>query len=426
MTGSLGATDLAGKRLNDFELLSEIGRGATGVVYLARQVSLNRKVAVKVLAPDGCSSTKQQKGFRREALAASRLRHPNIVAILKYGEARGLRYIAMEYFEGRSLREHIRDMHEQSSARSDSETPSGMDPTLAAKTVLGIARALEHCHDCGVIHRDIKPQNVLLDSLGDPRLVDFGLAKHVDLESVSRNGDIAGTPHYMSPEQAQGLGSKVDHRTDIYSAGVVLYEMLTLEKPFDGSNVPAVLYGITHERPRSILRLSPTTPKPLAAICTKAMSRRSDDRYQTASDFSLDLQHFLSDKPVLAPAPSLWRRAYESVSSLHPRAAAVLVVLLLAEFINMNSPRTLERAPSRVDLPLERSVEAGIAPLPTSPTNRHAHERSPGAPPILSTESNEMLNTILDAMPWPGLPRTEAQPCPALPWPGGSHMNHER
>ncbi len=332
------AASLDGVQLGDFQILETIGRGAMGVVYLARQARLGRNVAVKVLAQHLCSSPERQERFRREALAASRLRHPNIVTIIAFGEDKGLRYIAMEYVAGKSLLEVLR------------HDPQGsIDPVAAARIILGIARALEHCHELGIIHRDIKPHNVLLDDRGEPRLVDFGLAKDIDLDSISQAGSIAGTPHYMSPEQAQALGSEIDHRTDIYSAGAVLYELLTGHRPFEAANSPAVLYRITHEKPRSIAEFAPKVPKALTAICMKAMGRRPENRYPSARALAQDLERFLAGERVRAPRPTLVRQAYESVFYGHPKAAAIAAVVLftLVVFLTPRAPAVL--AASRGD-----------------------------------------------------------------------------
>jgi len=327
------AASLDGTRIGDFELLEEIGRGAMGVVYLARQMSLKRKVAVKILARHLLDSPERQERFRREALAASRLRHPNIVTIIAFGDQGRVPYIAMEYVAGKSLRESLGEIRKGDPGPPAPGRSEGFRPASAARVVLGIARALEHCHGLGIIHRDIKPHNILLDEHGEPRLVDFGLAKDLDLETISQEGSVAGTPHYMSPEQAQALGTEVDHRTDIYSTGAVLYELLTLHKPFEGPNSPAILHSIVHERPKSIAVFAPGVPRALAAICMKAMSRRPESRYPVAREMVLDLERFLAGERVRAPRPSLLRQSYEFVFHAHSRAAATLAVVLFAALV---------------------------------------------------------------------------------------------
>ena len=342
LRGALPHADanLQGVRLGDFELVREIGRGAMGVVYLARQLSLDRKVAVKILAPQLCASAERKERFRREALAASRLLHPNIVSIIAFDEHASLRYLAMEYVAGRSLQECITELRE---ARRDGRLPAPetqrlSQPEAAARILLGVARALEHCHAFGIIHRDVKPHNILIDHRGEPRLVDFGLAKDLDLESLSHSGTLTGTPHYMSPEQAQALDDEIDHRTDVYSAGAVLYELLTLERPFDGPNSPAVLYNITHEEARPIVALAPDVPAGLQGICRKAMSKSTADRYRTAGELASDLERFLKGARVKAPPPSAVRRGYDYVFHRHARAAATAAVALFAVFVLLYPP----------------------------------------------------------------------------------------
>jgi serine/threonine protein kinase len=361
-------TTLIGARLDDFELIEEIGRGAMGVVYLGRQVSLDRRVAVKVLAPHLSGSPERQERFRREALAASRLRHPNIVTILSFGEQRGLRYIAMELVEGKSLRDVLAQSQPAQPPRPplrkegrvlDAEAPAvrtAMTPAAASKIILGVARALEHCHGLGIIHRDIKPHNILIDGRGESRLVDFGLAKDLDLDSISQEGSLTGTPHYMSPEQARAQGSEVDHRTDIYSAGAVLYELLTLRRPFEGANSPAVLYSITHEKPRSIAEFAPGVPGSLSAICMKAMSRLPERRYQSAREFAQDLERFTIGERVRAPRPHLWRRAYDYVFYQHPKLAGAAAVVLFAALV-MLTPRPAVVSAAGMDPEMQRLIE---------------------------------------------------------------------
>lgn len=365
----LATDDLQGTRLGDFELTKEIGRGAMGVVYLARQLSLGRKAAVKVLASHLCLSLERQERFRREAKAASRLRHPNVVSIIAFGEQDGLSYMAMEYVAGQSLREVIGDVRQ--ARQQGAELPPGnrdvTSATHAARIILGVTRALEHCHGLGIIHRDVKPHNILLDHQGEPRLVDFGLAKDVDLDSLSAAGSLTGTPHYMSPEQAQALGNEIDHRTDIYSVGAVLYELLTLERPFEGPNSPAVLYCVTHEKPRAIAELNPRVPPALAAICAKAMSKRQDERYQAAADLALDLERFLHGERVRAPRPSLVRRGYEYVFHRQPwiAASAAVVGFALVVLLSPRQETAIAAAPMQANsagIEQEEAIDASLSP----------------------------------------------------------------
>ena len=223
-----GSEEMSGKTLGDFHLLREIGRGGMGVVYEAEQMSLHRKVALKVLPSHLSFSKEAMLKFRREAEAGSRQSHPGIVTVHAVGECEGVHYIAQELIEGsRSLADSLEEL------RKEGDQPQGYFRE-AAQLIAEVADALQHAHDSGVIHRDVKPSNILLAKEGKPKVTDFGLAKVEDALALSRTGDFAGTPYYMSPEQVASRRTGVDHRTDIFSLGVTFYEMLTLKRPFEG------------------------------------------------------------------------------------------------------------------------------------------------------------------------------------------------
>ena len=265
--------------LGDFKIERELGRGGMGIVYLATQKSLGRSVVIKVLRPEMGLSDLQVERFKREATAAAKLRHRGVATIQAVGEENGVHYFAMDYIEGRSLDVILAE------ARDD---PSHVDPERWAKIAMEIAEALQYAHQQGVIHRDVKPHNVLVDSEGEPYLIDFGLAKIEELSSLSRSGDIAGTPYYMSPEQALAKRVRVDHRTDIFSLGVVLFEMLAGRRPFDGETQQDILFGITFKDPPSLRELNPKVSRALEAICFKALEKNPQDRYASARDLALD------------------------------------------------------------------------------------------------------------------------------------------
>jgi len=233
----------SGKVLGDFRIIREIGRGGMGVVYEAEQISLNRKVALKVLPPHLSFSEegfeKAVVKFRREAEAAGRQSHPGIVAIYAVGEHKGVHYIAQELVEGgKTLADFLFEFRQKPELSSSYYRE-------VAELFAEIADAFQHAHDSGVAHRDVKPSNILLTPRGTPKVTDFGLAKVEDALALSRTGDFAGTPFYMSPEQAMSKRIGIDHRTDIFSLGATFYEALTFTRAFDGDTSQQVLEKIT-------------------------------------------------------------------------------------------------------------------------------------------------------------------------------------
>ena len=296
------AEDLAGKRLGDFEIEEEIGRGGMGVVYRAHQTGLGRKVAVKILGARVREDPMAVERFKREALAASRLVHAHIVPILAFGQDHGLLYYAMHYVDGWSMRL----LMDQPSV---GDGPDLSDPRRCAKVMRDVAGALAYSHEQGVLHRDIKPHNILIDRRQHtPSVIDFGLAKVLDLEAISKTGQSPGTPLYMSPEQVRATTQPIDRRTDVYSAGAVLYELLTGRPPFCGETIEEILFRITHDRPVAPRQLRPELPKDLETITLKALQRERVDRYECADDLCDDLDRFLQGSAIVARPPGIWRR----------------------------------------------------------------------------------------------------------------------
>ena len=284
------------EQLGDFHLLKEIGRGGNGVVYLARQESLGRMVAVKILWPAMRFSRHQMERFRREAIATAKLQHPGIVQVHMVGEDRDFPYLVMDYVDGESLSHRLLNgwLGESGEARF----------RKAAELAMHVAEALHHAHERGVIHRDVKPPNILIGGDGKPRVVDFGLAKDRADISITRTGQIEGTPNYMSPEQVKAVRAEVDHRTDVYSLGVVLYELITGQRPFEATSAEQIFHNITAHIPPRARKVDGRVPRDLETICHKAMEKKPGDRYATASALSLDLRRFLERKPILASPPS--------------------------------------------------------------------------------------------------------------------------
>jgi serine/threonine protein kinase/Flp pilus assembly protein TadD len=354
--------------LGDFRILREIGRGGMGVVYEAEQISLARRVALKVLPFAAVLDPRQLQRFKGEAQAAAQLHHTNIVPVYFVGSERGVHYYAMQLIEGQPLAGVIAELRRAAAAadlRTSSPTegcatceavptrrdqdgdptgpappvdpgPAGGDASPVAtlfadfsagsrayfRTVAGLgiqaAEALEHAHQLGVVHRDIKPANLLVDVRGHLWVTDFGLAQVRGDPALTSTGDLVGTLRYMSPEQALGKRLGVDHRTDIYSLGVTLYELLTLRPPFGANERQVLGHQITVEEPRPPRRLNRRTPPELEVIVLKAMGKSPDDRYATAQELADDLRRFLENRPIKARRPSpaqrlrIWSRRHRA------------------------------------------------------------------------------------------------------------------
>ncbi|MCC6408032.1 MAG: SUMF1/EgtB/PvdO family nonheme iron enzyme [Planctomycetes bacterium] len=336
-----------GERIGDYELIRELGHGSMGVVYLARQLSLDRRVAVKLLQPLSLFSVHQVERFRREAKSAARLNHPGIVQVHAVGEERGLRFFVMEYVPGRTLHEELESLRKR---HADGAPPGSTDQLgtrdgrpyveQAATIAALLADALEHAHQNGVIHRDVKPHNVLMTEDGSPMLADFGLAKDLVDQSLSRDGDIAGTPSYMSPEQALADRERIDKRTDVFSLGVVLYEMLSLSRPFAGKSSHEVMQRIVTFDPPPLETQNPRVPAELAVICRKAMEKRREDRYSSAAELAADLRRFLAGEPIHARPPTMaqsarrWVRRHRVLSTSLAVGVAALTLGIVAERVN--------------------------------------------------------------------------------------------
>jgi serine/threonine-protein kinase len=257
-----------------YEILDKIGEGAMGVVYRARDATLGRVVALKMLSADLGSDDELNQRFHREAEAIGRLNHPNIVTVYDLGDAEGHLYMAMELLEGDDLRALIERQWDISLADK-------------ARILAQICEGLAYAHSRGVVHRDVKPANILVTSTGRVKILDFGLARVATRETITRRGVILGTPDYMSPEQA--MGKPLDHRTDIFSAGAVFYEFLTLQKPFRGKTLHGVLYQIISEDPDAVLTLNPELPARLAVVVHRMLRKDPEDRYQSLEETGREL-----------------------------------------------------------------------------------------------------------------------------------------
>jgi serine/threonine-protein kinase len=271
-------SDLTGRTLGDFQILRRLGQGGMGQVYLAEQISLKRKVALKLLRADLAARPVSLQRFKAEAEAVARATHANIVQVYFIGEDNGLHYMALEYVEGKNLREYLEK--------------KGTPEVLVALSIMRqVASALQRAAELGIIHRDIKPENILLTRKGEVKVADFGLSRVFDESqpalNLTQSGVVMGTPLYMSPEQVEG--KTVDPRSDIYAFGVTCYHLLAGEPPFRGNSPFEVAVQHVQKEPRPLAEFRPDLPPELCAIVRKMMAKRPEDRYQTGRDIVRDL-----------------------------------------------------------------------------------------------------------------------------------------
>jgi len=316
--------------LGDFHLGREIGRGGIGVVYEAIQISLGRRVAVKVLPPTAMLDPRQLRRFEIEAQAAAALQHPNIVPVFAYGCEREVPYFAMRLIEGRNLAEIARERRERDN--------QGLPPREVAELGRQAAEALDYAHRNEVLHRDIKPSNLLVDADHRLWIADFGLARVRGDSDLTATGDLIGTMRYLSPEQARGSHrGAVDGRTDVYALGATLYELLSLRQVFEGDDRAELLRRIAAEEPVAPRRLDPAIPLDLETIVLKALAKDPAERYATAGELAGDLTRFLAGQPIRARRPTWaeqgvkWaRRQWKAVAATGVMTAAMLICLAAA------------------------------------------------------------------------------------------------
>ncbi|HEY2359478.1 MAG TPA: serine/threonine-protein kinase [Candidatus Angelobacter sp.] len=318
-----------------YEITGELGRGAMGVVYKALDPTIGRTVALKTMRLDvhGLDAQEMVRRFQNEARAAGVLNHPNIVTIYDAGEQDGIFYIAMEFIEGTTLHELLAEKR-----------------VLATDEVLQltrqICRGLDYAHSNGIVHRDIKPANIMITGNGTVKIMDFGIAKSGG--QVTNTGQVLGTPNYMAPEQVKGR--QLDGRSDLFSLGVILYEMLTGEKPFVGQNVTTIIYKIVNENPITPRDLDVTVHPGLSAIVTKALAKAPDDRYQTGADLVRDLENYKLAGPVRTG----------STAAISPTPSPEKTLVLPLRVVAGNTARAAAAAPAlaKKPIPVKRPTTA--------------------------------------------------------------------
>jgi serine/threonine protein kinase len=339
-----GGLPRPGDRVGSYEVVEELARGGMGAVFVARHVELDRRVALKVMLSAGEASPEEQQRFLNEAQAASKLNHPGIVTVHEVGMQAGLAFLAMELVEGESLGDRLRRVGQ-------------LDLEEAARLVADVARTLEAAHAAGLLHRDMKPANVLLSADGLAKITDFGIALDTtESDRLTRTGQLLGTPVYMSPEQARGQRN-LDRRADVYSLGAILYESITGQRLFEGGSLANILVKVNRVEPVRPSSLRKQISPALEEICLKALRKRRMDRYPSAAALAADLERFLAGKEpeVLRDSLGRSRRSRRAVA-IAAGAALVLVGGLVAATRDADPPpvtptAVVEETPSTVDAP---------------------------------------------------------------------------
>ena len=347
----------AGQTLGDFEIIREIGRGGMGIVFEAREKSLDRRVALKVLPPGiGWNKTVLER-FLREARAAARLQQPHIIPVYHIAQEKGVHYFAMQLIDGFPLSRLARSalaprsdgaLQIPADAAEGEAWPAQLSPPsepayyrFVARAIRQAAEGIEYAHQHGILHRDVKPSNLMVDRKGDIWIADFGLARHSSDASVTMSGQLVGTLNYMSPEQALG-GKDVGRHSDVYSLGATLYELLTLRTPFVAKSTPELLNDIQDLDPTRPTKVNPRVPVDLEVIALTAMEKQPQHRYISAKEMAADLQRWLEDRPIQARPITVWRHGYKWMRRkrvIVAAGAAILAVVLGASWVTRSATK---------------------------------------------------------------------------------------
>jgi WD40 repeat protein/tRNA A-37 threonylcarbamoyl transferase component Bud32 len=380
--------------LGNYEILEEIGRGGMGVVYKARQISLDRIVAVKVMAPAALTNARQRRRFETEAAAAARLHHPAIVTVHEIGDAEGRAFFSMEYVCGRTLAELV------------SERP--LKASKAAGYVGAIAEAIHYAHEQGVLHRDLKPSNILIDTQDNPRVTDFGLAKWLAAdEDLTVPGTVLGTPNYMPPEQADHAVGNLTPASDVYSLGAILYYCLTGKPPFLAETLSQLLTQVLHTEPVRPTLLNPSIPADLETICLKCLNKLPAGRYPSAAALAADLARWRRGEPIRArptsPGERAWRwcRRRPALSALGIALGLAVVCGILG--ISWQWQRAEARAGELVQMMARANLALARAERRTIEAGRRSRALDRIAAAAKAGFSNEARDEAIAALALPDL-----------------------